>query len=72
MHVSHLQEVNWFGVETQAECRELLYEMLPALLAPLFCSTFHVFPSDQLSYICMQNTNPESFTEVSRATPHLF
>lgn len=49
-----------------------LYEMLPALLAPLFCSTFHVFPSDQLSHICMQNTNPHNSTEVNRATPHLF
>lgn len=63
-------ELGWCG--SKGRMQGALYEMLPASLSPLFCSTFHAFPSDQLSYICMQNTYPNSFTEVNRAKPHLF
>lgn len=63
-------ELGWCG--STGRMLGALYEMLPASLVPLFCRTFHIFPSDQLFCICMQNTNPDSFTEVNRATPHLF
>lgn len=63
-------ELDWCG--STGRTQGALYEMLPASLAPLFCGTFHVFPSDQLFYISMQNTNPDSFTEVNTATTHLF
>lgn len=71
MHVNHLQEVNWVGVEAQAECRELC--MKCCLLHWPLCFVVPSMPFPLTNFlISMQNTNPDSFPEVNRAMPHLF